>query len=280
MKCAEVRKMLPELALGDLDAEPAFRAEGHLQECPACRSEFETIGRAAEALRGASPLAPSAERRDRAVEAMVRASSGRPAVRPARRAWRRWAGAAAAAALVSLAAFWTLGRIGGAGEFRVARVSGRAIVVRPDGSSAPLGLGTTLVPGDRVVTEAGGEVAFELGRGRLELGGDASMTLASPRKVVLDRGDVRADLRERLREPLVVADLGSNFVSIRHGRVEVGIREVKGLVGAAREGKDGGEAHLPGPQASAPARRLVVLRAEGDVDGSYQWRLAPGPVER
>ncbi|MFN3487050.1 MAG: anti-sigma factor family protein, partial [Planctomycetota bacterium] len=110
MKCAEVRKMLPELALGDLDAEPAFRAEGHLQECAACRSEFETIGRAAEALRGATPLAPSAERRDRAVEAMVRASSGHPPVRTVRRAWRRWAGAAAAAALVPLAAFWTLGR--------------------------------------------------------------------------------------------------------------------------------------------------------------------------
>ncbi len=40
------------------------------------------------------------------------------------------------------------------------------------------------------------------------------------------------------------------------------------------------QTHLPGAQASAPARRLVVLRAEGDVDGSYQWRLAPGPAER
>jgi hypothetical protein len=279
MKCSEIRKLLPELALGDLDAEPARRAEGHLGGCAACRSEFEAVGRASAALRRAAALAPSTERRDRAVEAMARAASERPAVRRPRRARLLAGGAAAAAALVAAGAL-LLGRASGADEFRVAEVSGRAVAVRPDGSSEPLRPGAALAPGARVVTEAGAEVTFDLGRGTLRLGGDASMTLASPLKVVLDRGDVRADLRERLREALVVTDLGSNFVAIRHGRVEAGIREVKGLVGAAQEERGVGEAHLPGAQASAPARRLVVLRAEGDVDGSYQWRLAPGPAER
>jgi hypothetical protein len=279
MKCSEVRRLLPELALGDLDVEPARRAEGHLGGCPACRSEFESVGRAAAALRGAAALAPSTERRDRAVEAMVRAASERPAAR--RRSRRAWiVGAAAAGGLVAAAAALVVGRIPGSDEFRVAAVSGRAIVVRADGSSEALRPGAVVVPGERVVTEGGGAVTFGLGRGTLRLGEDASMTLASRRKVVLDRGDVRADLGERLREPLVVTDLGSNFVAIRRGRVEAGIREVKGLVGAAQEGRGEGAAHLPGAQASAPARRLVVLRAEGDVDGSYQWRLAPGPVER
>ena len=279
MKCSEVRRLLPELALGDLDVEPARRAEGHLAGCAACRSEFDSVGRAAAALRRAAALAPSTERRDRVVEAMARAASEPPAAR--RRTRRAWVlGTAAAGALVAAAAALAVGRISGSDEFRVAAVSGRAIVVRADGSSEALRAGAVVVPGERVVTEAGGAVTFELGRGTLRLGEDASVTLASFRKLVLDRGDVRVDLGERLREALVVTDLGSNFVAIRRGRVEAGIREVKGLVGAAQEGRGEGEAHLPGAQASAPARRLVVLRADGDVDGSYQWRLAPGPVER
>src|SRR5262245_12478169 len=73
MTCTDVRKLLPDLALGDLDAEPAADVAAHLKGCGACRTESESLGRTVGALRAPRPVAASTERRAAAVAAMARA---------------------------------------------------------------------------------------------------------------------------------------------------------------------------------------------------------------
>src|SRR5258706_2677781 len=97
MTCNDVRKLLPDLALGDLDAEPAARVAGHLESCAACRAEGGALGRTATLLRAATPVASSTARRFAAAAAMTRAhaeQSGRSVARPPL-AWKPWATAAA-----------------------------------------------------------------------------------------------------------------------------------------------------------------------------------------
>ena len=93
MMCSDVRKLLPDLALGDLDAEPAAEIAAHLQGCAACRSESGAIARTLNVLRAAPSAAPSTERRSAAAAAMARAhaeQSERLLIRRPR-SWAPWA---------------------------------------------------------------------------------------------------------------------------------------------------------------------------------------------
>src|SRR6185436_6981202 len=107
-----------DLALGDLDAEPAAEVAGHLKSCPGCRSEVASLGRAVSLMRSAKPVSPSTERRSAAVAAMLRARAEQP-VRSSR-SWTPWA--TAAAFLLALVA--ALSARAGGTAFKVAQVSG------------------------------------------------------------------------------------------------------------------------------------------------------------
>src|SRR5438045_7475185 len=124
MMCSDVRKLLPDLALGDLDAGPAADIAAHLQGCAACRSESGAIARTLNVLRAAPTAAPSTERRSAAAAAMARAhaeQSERLLIRRPR-SWAPWA--TAAAFLLAVAA--ALSVRGGGTAFTVAKVTGGA----------------------------------------------------------------------------------------------------------------------------------------------------------
>src|SRR5262249_51221512 len=99
MICSDVRKLLPDLALGDLDAEPAAQLSAHVKGCDACRAESEALGRTVGALRAPKPVAPSTERRAAAVAAMARAHADLSERILTRRSMR-WVPLAAAAAFL------------------------------------------------------------------------------------------------------------------------------------------------------------------------------------
>src|SRR5262245_12042120 len=96
MQCSDVRKLLPGLALGDVDAEPAREAGDHLESCAECRAEREVLESTVGLLRRCPPAPPSTERRSAAVQAMARAH-GELAERLLVRPSRSWTPAAAAA---------------------------------------------------------------------------------------------------------------------------------------------------------------------------------------
>ena len=79
--CDDVRPRLTELALGDLDAEPAREVRTHLARCAACRAEEATAARTLGLLKAVLP--PSTERRLSAVRAMGEAREAAPS----RRSW-------------------------------------------------------------------------------------------------------------------------------------------------------------------------------------------------
>ena len=264
MECAEVLKLLPEAALGDLDAGPARRVADHVKACEPCRAAQASLGSTLSALRGAGGVLPSAERREATVRAMVR----EPAARGSRRGWLRWA---AAAGLVVAVAGALLSSDRGF-EFRVASVTGRVEVIdRSTGLCRPVAPGEFVRPGDHLVAQPGGIALLDLGAGELHVGPETSLDFISGRKIVLSRGRITAALRGS--RDLVLSDTANNTVTLRAGQVEIGLREVRGTVAGAREEK-GKTAVLPSPHEEI-ARRLVarVIEGEADLDGSHRQRL-------
>ena len=67
MTCTDVRKLLVDRAMGDLDAEPAALVAAHLGECADCRVEDGAFARTLGSLRAAPALPPSTERRSAAL---------------------------------------------------------------------------------------------------------------------------------------------------------------------------------------------------------------------
>ena len=167
MECSEVRKQLPGLSLGDLDAEPARAVQDHLKTCDACRVESARLAATVRALESAPPAAPSSERRNAAVIAMSRAQAEEAerflAAKP-----RRWVPRGFAAGiliLVAAAASLLLGSPTGM-ELSVAELSGRADVCRADtGRWLPLGTGDVVGTNDRVITHGETFVRFQLESG-------------------------------------------------------------------------------------------------------------------
>jgi len=268
MECSEVRGMLSEAALGDLDEAVAGRVAEHVRGCAECRAAQSTAASVLSALRGAPVMAPSTVRREAVVRAMGRVRvSG-----PGRSSWLRW-GAAAAVFAVAVSAMVVFGGDRGF-EFRAASVTGRVeLLDRSTGLWRAVVPGEVVRPGDRLVTQVGGFALLDFGTGdcHLNLEPDSSLDFVSGRRIVLDRGRISVEVHAS-RE-LVISDTANNTVSLRSGRVEIGLREVKGLVAGSQETKDG-VVRIPAAR-EAVSRRLQarVTEGEADLDGSHRQRL-------
>lgn len=98
MSCLPIRDLLPEFALGVLDAGDVEQVESHLRTCAGCRREAADLSAGAAAVALAlPPAAPPVETEHR----LIRAIRGRMGRRPLR---RRAAAAAALAATLAVSA--------------------------------------------------------------------------------------------------------------------------------------------------------------------------------
>jgi anti-sigma factor RsiW len=122
-RCREWRESLGALALGQLPADERAALEAHLEGCPECRAELESLQGVARLMPLADPErfaeAPSpppllGERIAATIAAERRAEDRRQR----RRRWRfglAWSGAAAALATAAVLAVFVLGDSGGSG---------------------------------------------------------------------------------------------------------------------------------------------------------------------
>ena len=98
-RCAEIREVAPELALGIVDGEERGRALEHLADCPDCRRRVEELSEVADELLLLAPY------REPPVGFEARALAPlQPAPKPRRRRRLRLAFAPAAAAALAVAA--------------------------------------------------------------------------------------------------------------------------------------------------------------------------------
>jgi hypothetical protein len=271
MTCTEIRKLLPDLALGDLDAEPAAEVSAHLSTCAECRAESGGLGRTLNVLRAARPAGPSTERRSAAVAAMARAHAEQSERLLTRRP-RSWAPWATAAAFL-LALVGALSVRGGGTAFTVASVKGRAELRDPEtGRWRPLLGGLRISVGDRILTYGGCVVWLKVGATELCLDQDSSVEVVAARRVTLDRGRLLAVAPVTGAGALVIGDTSNNFVTVT-GRVELSIREVSAGFGGSLETKEG-KPDVPDPmretQQSLVAR---VQSGEAALDGAREQRL-------
>jgi hypothetical protein len=191
--------------------------------------------------------------------------------RAPRRAWAPWA--AAAAVLVAALAVVTVRGASGP-DFRIAALQGRAERLdRRTGLWRPAAPGEFLSPGDRLLTSPGSLVRLEAEGGTIHLDGESAIDVLGSRSLALDRGRLFAEFPTALSVPLRVRDLANNVVAVRQGRVEVGLREVRALVGGSRETRSSAP-DLPSPH-PAVSHRLVARVAEGaaELGGSLDQRL-------
>jgi hypothetical protein len=266
MECPEIRALLSEAALVDLDAGPARQVADHVRGCEPCRAAQASTASALAALRAVPETAPSAERRDAVVRAMSRAQGSGES----RRAWFRWI-AAAAVFVIAIVAVIVV-RADRGFEFRVASVSGRVeLLERSTGLWRAVSAGDEARPGDRLVTRLGGIALLDLGSGALHVEPESSLDFVSGRRVVLDRGRVSVELHGA--KSLVISDTANDTLTIRSGRVDIGLREVKGQVGGSREVK-GKPSFIPEPHEEVSLRLVArIVEGEVDLDGSHLQRL-------
>jgi hypothetical protein len=262
MTCADARKLLSELSLGDLDAEPAREVGLHLEACADCRAVRGTLDRAVRALGAPAPLAPSTERREAAVLAMGRARATPATSKSAR---RLFAAAAAAALLLVAGALFLARPVPG---LRASEVWGRADLYRAStGAWTPLAPGDAVGRGDRVVTH--GSAGARLSAPGLEVWLDAStgVGVTPDGRLSLERGRLFAEGTGS------VIDTANNAATFGSGRIEASLREARGRVAGAREEK-GGSSELPAAR-DLVSDRLLVRVADGtaDLSGSHLQRL-------
>jgi hypothetical protein len=268
MTCNDVRKLLPDLALGDLDAEPAAGVATHLKECGSCRAESGALGRTVGALRSAAPVAASTERRAATVSAMARAHADLSERLLTRRPLP-WAPLAAAAAFLLAVVGALTVRAPGA-VFSVASLGGQArILDRETGEWRPAADGEKISVGDRVVTDPRARARLAGGMTEILLDQDTWLEIAGPRRVSLDRGRVLASSGTG---ELVVTDLENNSVRVT-GRVEIALREVRASIIGSFESKSG-DKRIPEPTTKIE-HSLVVRVESGEVtlDGAREQRL-------
>jgi hypothetical protein len=271
MTCTDVRKLLPGLALGDLDAEPGADVSSHLAACAGCRQESGVLGRTLSMLRAAPSLPPSTERRTAAVAAMARAhaeQSERLLVRRPR-PWLPWATAAA-----FLLALGTALLVRGNGPaFQVAQLKGRAELRDPEsGRWRPVAAGMRISVGDRLLTCPGSRVRLGSGSTELVLDEETSIEILAPSRVTLDRGRLLALAPASGAEALLVTDSFNNSVRAT-GRVELSLRDVTGQVLGWMEER--GKTPVP-PDAKTQIERSLVARVqfgEAALDGVRDQRL-------
>jgi hypothetical protein len=265
MTCADVRKLLPDLALGDLDAEPAAEVAAHLKGCGPCRAESGALGRTVGSLRTAAPVAASTERRAAAVAAMARAHADLSERLLIRRP-RAWAPLAAAAAFLLAVAGALTVRAPGA----VFTLAGQArILDRESGEWRPAVDGEKISVGDRVVSDPRSRVRLAGGATEIVLDQDTWVEIVGPRRVTLDRGRVMASSGAN---ELVVTDLANNCVRVT-GRVEITVRDVTSIVGGSHESRTG-DPVVPEPRTIVEKSLVVrVESGEAALDGARQQRL-------
>jgi hypothetical protein len=271
MTCTDVRKLLVDRAMGDLDAEPAALVAVHLGECADCRVEDGAFARTLGTLRAAPALPPSTERRSAVVAAMARAHADQAELMLTRRPRRSWAPWATAAAFL-LAVVGALSVRGTSIAFTVGQVTGRAELRDLEtGRWRPVVAGDRISVGDRLVTL---DCRLRLVSGSIELlmDKDSAVEIGAVRRVALDRGRVRAIAPESGSETLEITDFGNNLVRVR-GRAELSLREVRSAVGGSQE-KRGSPAFLPEPKIEV--RRSLVVRVqsgEAVLGGAREQRL-------
>jgi hypothetical protein len=273
MMCTDFRKLLPEAALGDLDAEPAAQLAAHLSSCADCRTAQASISKTVSRLRSAAPASPSTERRSAAVAAMARAhaelAEKKLLVRP-RRVWAPYVAAAAAFLLLVGAPLfrqrsWSL---------HVASLQGHAdLLDRSTGTWRPLSAGGKVRVGDRLVTQPGARVELVSGGNRVWVDQETSIDLVDIAALALDRGRLCVSADGTAGEPLRISDLANSVIRVPEGRVEVSLREVQTMVAGSRETREG-QAVLP-PARTEVSRRLVarVDRGAAELLGSQEQRL-------
>ena len=257
--CDKIRPRLTELALGDLDAEPAREIRDHLALCAACRVEESAAARTLGLLKSTVP--PSTRRRVAVVRAMAEA---RPAA-PSRRAW---VFASAAAVLVASGSLVWIASSPSAG-LRAAAVVGGADVFRLSaGRWTPLVPGDRLYPGDRVVAAGGGEVRLE-GQGMsIVLESATTVGLAAGDRIALERGTLRVETSGA--RPVKILDTMNNLVTVWVGLAAIRLRDVRVLGTIETQGED-----APPPPREVTTQRLSLKLAAGeaDLDGSHGQRL-------
>lgn len=259
--CDAIRPRLTELALGDLDAEPAREVREHLARCAGCRVEESALIRTLGLLKPG--LSPSTARRLRAVEAM----SGAREAAPSRRGWMAAAAAAVVAAGGSL--IWVASAP--SASLRAASVSGGADVFRTaEGVGRRLSPGDRVYPGDRVVAAGGGEVRLEGPGISVTLESAAAVGLAEDGRIALERGALRVESAGR---PVKVVDTMNNRVTLRIGKASIRLREVRVLGTFETRGQE----PSPSPR-EVTTQRLTVKMSEGeaDLDGSHAQKLRVG----
>lgn len=105
MKCTEARPLLVELLYGELEPRPESELRSHLETCPSCRDEWQTLGGTRRVLGHAvsQDRASQATKTTLDVASIHQAAASRD--RASRRRWRTAALLAATAAAMLLGAF-------------------------------------------------------------------------------------------------------------------------------------------------------------------------------
>ena len=183
---------------------------------------------------GARPVATEqAEARVKAtVEARwLEAASPRPRRVPV------WALAAAAAIVLALLTVGIVSRqnvLPGGGDLMIARVESRVGSGHLAGKAAPLDVGTGLLAGSVLETEAGGRLALRTADGySVRIDVSSAVGLPSSGLLILDRGAVYVESAPGEREPLIVrtpqgdvVDIGTQYeVRLEGSTVRVQVRE-------------------------------------------------------
>jgi hypothetical protein len=128
-----------------------------------------------------------------------------------------------------------------------------------------------------VITQPGSGVRFEVflprserAFGNLFVDADAAVARVDGGRIALDRGRLFLELRESGPEPVVISDTANNRVALRRGRIEVGLREVRALVGGWKESPQDRGAAAPEARPDV-ARRLSTRVEEGraELRGSH-----------
>jgi hypothetical protein len=232
MGCAEVRELLPEYAVGTLDAPSRTRIEEHLAGCAGCRKEADELAEGATALALALPAPrPPGKLEDRVVEAIRDRSDSRPRRRALLLA------AAVAALLVSASIGW-----------------GLAIAGRDEpgsGTATAAEARRTLRGFQAIMVDVGGAVELETARLRSPRGGPAgggatryASTQQEGDSLVVVVGGLRPD-----RGPFtVILRSGGAMLNVgtleqvsdgQLGLAEAFTRDLSGFGGIMVEGPDG-----------------------------------------
>ncbi len=166
MKCKRVRSLLPSLLLGELVGKEHEEALSHLEQCPTCADDYDTMKRANGILRADEETAPASWRRNRTMEA-IRAEIQRHAAEPegnqalscpfARRRRLAFLSAAAlilvGAAVAAILALMQSGTRDTEATAVLLAARGRVEIRRNAGAQwVPAVSGEKLLPGDRVLT--------------------------------------------------------------------------------------------------------------------------------